>query len=422
VSKEDIDAFADAMAYHLPKAIEEENDQIERVYSDFNIPYRGESKALAQETADDFIVEEYSSIKDIDAELWDAAMECKGNYSHSGLACIEEIFRDNNGEPQNNWSFHYLLIKDKAGRLVCATFFTCGIYKDDMLAPEHVSRKIEEIRKNDPYYLCSRTLAMGCLFSEGEHIYLNDEHPQWKESIRHLFRFVEKKKKEVEAEVVIFRDFDKDHILNEFLEDEGYAKIRMPNATVIQNPKWETYEELLSFIDSSKKRRNIRYEAIKNEALFDVRIKDQITEEEGKLYVKLFTNIKNNNFAFNFFPFPEKMSMVTSKYDDWEYIEICLKGEKEAIGVVWSFRGKNHYCPFVMGLNYDYQESHFLYKQVIFQIIKRANDLGKKTVYMGFSADYEKEKYNGTVLPKYAFMKVNDTFNLELMETFSNTD
>jgi hypothetical protein len=251
---------------------------------------------------------------------------------------------------------------------------------------------------------------------------LNDEHPQWKESIRHLFRFVEKKKKEVEAEVVIFRDFDKDHILNEFLEDEGYAKIRMPNATVIQNPKWETYEELLSFIDSSKKRRNIRYEAIKNEALFDVRIKDQITEEEGKLYVKLFTNIKNNNFAFNFFPFPEKMSMVTSKYDDWEYIEICLKGEKEAIGVVWSFRGKNHYCPFVMGLNYDYQESHFLYKQVIFQIIKRANDLGKKTVYMGFSADYEKEKYNGTVLPKYAFMKVNDTFNLELMETFSNTD
>lgn len=74
-----------------------------------------------------------------------------------------------------------------------------------------------------------------------------------------------------------------------------------------------------------------------------------------------------------------------------------------------------------MGLNYDYLQSHHLYKQAMFQIIKRGNELNNKIVYLGFSADYEKQKYGSKIIPKFAFIKVDDIYNLELIDSFSNT-
>jgi hypothetical protein len=73
-----------------------------------------------------------------------------------------------------------------------------------------------------------------------------------------------------------------------------------------------------------------------------------------------------------------------------------------------------------MGLNYEYVESMNLYKQAIFQLVKRANYLNKEKVFLGYSADYEKQKYGAITVPLYAFIKLDDTFNTELIESMSN--
>ena len=303
---------------------------------------------------------------------------------------------------------------------MCTTFFTGAIYKDDMLAPENVSKKIEEERKSDPYYLCSHTIAMGSVFAEGNFLFLDTDHPEWKNAVSLLFKYVEKIKKEISASVVIFRDFEDNDILNKILQEEGYARLRMPNSNKIENPKWESNEDLLSLIDSKKKRRNIRLEAMRKEDLFDIRVKNSVSDEEARHYFDLFANIKDRNFAFNFFKYPDKIVSILSKYKEYEFIHISLKGEEKAICAVWSFVGDEHYCPLIMGLNYDYLQSHSIYKQAIFQIVKRGNQLNKKTVYLGFSADYEKQKYGAKGIPKHAFIRVDDTYNFELLESYSN--
>lgn len=38
----------------------------------------------------------------------------------------------------------------------------------------------------------------------------------------------------------------------------------------------------------------------------------------------------------------------------------------------------------------------------------------------GYSADYEKQKYGADSIPLYAFIKLDDTFNTELIESMSN--
>lgn len=418
VTKEDILTFVDAMTHHLPLAIEEENDQIQRVYADFNIPYLGVIKKEKIET-NSLIVEEYNSIHEIDIETWDNALKDRGNFSHSGMQCMEEIF-SNNEKPEENWSFHYILIKDSKGELILATFFTGAIYKDDMLSLENVSRKIEEVRRTDPYYLCSKTLAMGSMFAEGEFIFLDTDNELWKNAVQELLTYVEKQKQKINATTVIFRDFEETHVLNSILEDEGFAKIRMPNSNVINNVKWQNYDELLKIITSKKNRRNVKIEAIKNESLFDISIQKNISHEICMKYYELFSNVKDVNYAFNFFKYPPNIVLKLSNYDDWEFIDIKLKGQNESIACAWNYIGREHYSPMIVGLNYQYLDSHKIYKQIVFQIVKRANELNKTTVYCGLSADYEKQKYGAISILKYAFIKIEDTYNSEIINSISN--
>lgn len=420
-TKADIDLLTDAMAYHLPKAIEEEGDSTERVYQEFGFDFQKKEKnpLVGPINNSNLVVEEYRTIHQINAADWDLMFKDRGNISHLGMQAMEEIF-SNNDKPEENWSFHYIVVKDGKGKIVLATFFTGGIYKDDIVSQENVSKQIEEVRKNDPYYLCSKTLAMGSLFCEGDFIYLDTEYSEWRKSVNHLFDFVSKVKKEIEATVVIFRDFEEGNVLSQIIEDEGYAKMRMPNTNVIKNPKWETIDDLMTLIKSKKKRDNIKQYAIRHLDKFDVKIKKRITDVEAKQYFDLFSNVKKSNYAFNFFQFPEKIAKILSKYEGWEFIEISLKENNQLVAVVFGYIGDNHYCPVIVGLDYDYIETHHIYKQAMFQMVKRGNDLNKKITYLGLTADFEKQKYLALTIPMWAYLKVDETFNLELIESYSN--
>lgn len=194
----------------------------------------------------------------------------------------------------------------------------------------------------------------------------------------------------------------------------------MPNTLILELPKWETSEDLLDLITSRKKRYSVRRFAVNMEHQFEVNYKSTISKDEAIHYFRLFENIKDTNFAFNFFKFPKKMPEIISKYKEWEFIDIKVKGINETVACLWSYVGKNHYSPLIIGLNYDYLESHKIYKQTVFQIVKRGNILNKKRSYLGFSAEFEKSKYMAKVIETFAFMKVDNTFNLDVLDSYSN--
>jgi 7-keto-8-aminopelargonate synthetase-like enzyme len=418
VTKEDIKEFVDVMAYHFPLAIEEEGDNIERVYNEFNLPYYGISKELIKEKSN-FIIEKYNSINEIDKELWDSYFDDKGNINYEGLRCMEEIF-SNNLKPEENWTFHYLIIKEITGKPILATFFTGAIYKDDLLSPENVSKKIEEVRKSNPYYLCSKTLAMGAMFGEGEFLYLDKDFITNEKIFELFLSEVTKIKNEIDAKTVIFRDFQRDSVLNSKFENNGYVRINMPNTLKIKDKIWNTEDELLKITTSKNSRDNIKRYALKFEHLFEVSIKNTLTDEETTKFYELFSNIKNVNFSFNFFSYPEKIVKVISTHKNWEFIELKNKENSEIIGCVWSYIGDNSYTPLIAGIDYNYSKTHFVYQQIMYQSIKRANKLNKSVINLGFSAEFEKKKYGAVAHQVFAFVKFDDVYNLEEIETYSN--
>jgi 7-keto-8-aminopelargonate synthetase-like enzyme len=419
-TKEHIDKLVNSIDKNFSLAVEEENEDLEKIYKNFNIPFKGKNIEKQFESAGVF-VEIYRSINEIDSELWNNLFENNGNYSHNGLRCIEEIFSDNT-KKEENWDFYYLIIKDTNDEVIIATYFTSAIYKDDMLALENVSRQIERQREEEPYYLCSKTLAMGSLFTEGEHLYVKNDHPLLQVAFNHFFVEIEKLKKETNSVVVILRDFQSDFQFHERFEAEGFTKVDMPNTNIVTHPKWKTKEELLSFITSKNSINNIKRYVFKYEDQFDVSIKKTLTDEEAEKHYQLFTNVKKANYAFNFFAYPQKITKILSKYKEWEFIEFRLKGSDELIACIWHFVGGNHSCPLIVGLNYDYIKSHHLYKQVMYYMVKRGNDLGKSKIYLGLTSDYEKQKYDAKLVSVSGYIKVDNMYNLELIESYSNVN
>ncbi|TRX02385.1 aminotransferase class I/II-fold pyridoxal phosphate-dependent enzyme [Flavobacterium gawalongense] len=417
-TKAHIDQLVHSVGKNFHLAVDEENEDLEKIYKTFNVPFKGKKTVKPVDSGNVF-VETYNSINEIDSQLWDGLFKDNGNYSHNGLRCIEEIF-SNNERVEENWGFHYLIIKDENNEIILATFFTSALYKDDMLALENISRKIEKQREEEPYYLCSKTLAMGSLFTEGEHLYVNEGHSLVNQALNQFFIEAENLKKATGSTVVILRDFQSDFKYHENFENEGFVKISMPNSLQLKNVTWKTPEEMLASIPSSKKRKGIRYYALRNESLFDITIKSTLTEEESKRCYELFSNVKFRNFGLNFFEYPSKIPTVLSRFEEYEFILIRLKGQEEIIASAWIYQGSLHSSPMIVGLDDNYIKTHRIYQQTVYQIIKRGRQLDKETIFCGFSADFEKQKYRAIAIPTFAYLKIQDTFNSEIINAYSN--
>lgn len=417
-TKAHIDQLVHSINKNFQAAVEEENEDLEKIYKTFAIPFNGKNSVKTIESEKIF-VEIHNSITEIDAQLWDGLFKDNGNYSHNGLRCIEEIF-SNNEKVEENWGFHYVIIKDENNDVVLATFFTSALYKDDMLALENVSRKIEKQREEDPYYLCSKTLAMGSLFTEGEHLYVKVGHPVLNQAFNRFFIELDNLKKASESNVVILRDFQSDFQYHDRFEKEGFVKVSMPNSLQLKNVTWKNQDEMLASIPSSKKREGIRYYALRNEPLFDITVKPALSDEESERCYELFCNVKSRNFAMNFFNYPSKITKIMSRYDEYEFMLIRLKGQEEIIASAWIYNGPSHSSPMIVGLDDRYIKTHRIYQQIVYQINKRARELDKETIFCGFSADFEKQKYGATAVPTFAYMKIQDTFNSEIINAYSN--
>lgn len=413
-----IDQLVGSIKKNFHLAVEEENEDLSKIYKTFQLPFKGNT-FKSQQQNEGVVARIYRSINDIDVQLWDGLFKDNGNYSHNGLRCIESIFSDNK-KKEENWDFYYIIIEDTQGEVVLATYFTSAIYKDDMLALEKVSRLIEKQREEDPYYLCSKTLAMGSLFSEGVHLYINKNHSLVQNALNHFFVEIEKLKKLSQSVVVILRDFYLDFEFHNRFEEEGFTKVNMPNTNIVTHPKWNTREELLSILTSKNSINNIKRYVFKYEDQYDITIKKTLTDAEAERHYQLFDNVKKANYAFNFFAYPSKVTKVLSQHEEWEFIEFRIKGSDELIGCIWLFVGEDHTCPLIVGLNYDYVKSHHLYKQVMYYMVKRGNDLGKSKTYLGLTSDFEKKKYGAIAVPVFAYMKIQDTYNSEIINSYSN--
>jgi predicted N-acyltransferase len=418
--QQDITAMSEALEYHFPKALEETNNSENKIRQAFGIDSRKTEKISESKEKELFIEEKYT-IQDIEKSEWNQYMGKQNIFDWEGLVYLENTFSQH-PDPTNQWDFYYYTIKDNEGKIILMTFFTYGLWKDDMLATESVSIHLEEIRKTTPLYLTSKVLSMGSLFTEGKHCFINQEHPLAEKALKLLLDKLEEKYNALNADMLVLRDFGKDNIYNKTIVDQGYFKIDMPESCVIENQIWHSYEDFTKIL-SPRSRKHFNKEIEPYEKCYDVVIKDKLNKSEIARAYQLYNNVKDNNYAINTFRYSQEVFENMNESQNWEFIVLALKTDTENpfVGIMFCYKNNNHtYVPELIGMDYKWAKEYQLYRQLLFQTIKRANALQFKKIDFGVSASFEKRKLGAQIIPKVAYVQARDNYAMEVMNTLQN--
>lgn len=418
--QQDITALAEAMEYYFHKALEETNNSENKIRQAFGIDSKKVEK-ISESKEQELFIEEKNTIQDIIKSEWNQCIGKQNIFDWEGLVYLENTFSQH-PDPTNQWDFYYYTIKDNRGNIILMTFFTYGLWKDDMLATESVSIHLEEIRKTNPSYLTSKVLSMGSLFTEGKHCSINEEHPLAEKALKLLLDKLEEKYNSLNADMLVLRDFEKDNIYNKTIIDQGYFKIDMPESCVIESQVWYSYEEFTKTL-SLRSRKHFNKEIEPYEKCYDVAIKDKLSKSEIARAYQLYNKVKDNNYAINTFRYTQEVFENMNESPNWEFIVLALKAETENpfVGIMFCYKNTNNiYVPELIGMDYKWAKEYQLYRQLLFQTIKRANELQFQKIDFGVSASFEKRKLGAKIIPKVAYVQARDNYAMELMNTLQN--
>jgi hypothetical protein len=76
--------------------------------------------------------------------------------------------------------------------------------------------------------------------------------------------------------------------------------------------------------------------------------------------------------------------------------------------------------PELIGMDYIAGEGFNLYRQLLYQTIKRALELEIERIDFGISASFEKKKLGASIMTKVAYVQARDNYAMELMQTLQN--
>lgn len=414
----DIKKLVDTMEHHFQTALAETGNSLERIRKAFHIEVKNSPMGSIKSPSELSMI--YSeSIQEIDERIWNKMMGNHNILDWQGLHFLENVFQKNIRE-EHNWSFHYFIIRDQKEDPILGTFMTCSLWKNDMLSPPSVSQVIEEKRKTDPYAMTSRVLSMGCLFTEGCHWYLDKEHPLATQAIKKLLLEMEVLSEQCGTQMSVLRDFKKEISLADLFHQEGYIPIEMPESCIIGDLTWNDESEFAERL-SSRSRKHFRKEVLPFENEFEISIIPSPNPEIIDQYYKLYKNVKDNNLGLNTFTYPEKLFQHMVSHPSWEFIELRIKKLDKIVGVMFCYKNlRGIYIPSLVGMDYNYAQEFQVYRQLLYQTIKRARSLNMKRIDLGFSASFEKRKLGARIISKQAFIQSNDNYLLEQLAMMRN--
>ncbi|WP_258097763.1 aminotransferase class I/II-fold pyridoxal phosphate-dependent enzyme [Marinoscillum pacificum] len=419
---EDIKGLVKAMESTYYNSLSEEGYTMNTVRRLFNLPILTEfddSKELISDSG--LVVNTHNSISDLEQSEWDELFGNSGCFDYSGLEFLEQLFHGNE-EKQHNWEFRYLIVKDTDGGIVLATFFTNALWKEDMLASESVSSNIEQTRITDPYFHTSYVLTMGCLFTEGEHLYLDGSHENKEGALSELFKYVQHLDDELKPNTIALRDFDTDNdLLSNAMDKQGFVKFMMPEANVID---LTTFDDEDSYIKSltNRSQKHFKKDIQPFIGQLEISVRSSLSSQEIQKVYDLYTNVWKNNLAMNTFQYPVKMIELMSSNANWEFICAHDPETMELVGVMLCYKSSNGtYCPSLVGLDYQYSVEFSVYRQLLYQTVLRAKSLRNSKVDFGFSASFEKHKLGAVAIPKFAYLQAKDNYALEMFEIINSS-
>jgi hypothetical protein len=292
-----------------------------------------------------------------------------------------------------------------------------------MLMRAEVSKRIEQHRAKDPYFLTSRAFAMGSLLTEGNHLYLDREGP-WQQALALLVEEAGRLMREGGCKLLTLRDLPGgDTEVDAVMLELGLVKMPMLHGHWVELSRWNTLEEFQDTLDK-RSRKRLRKEVLDVAGHFTTRIwrrdGERPTPEQFAFFHQLYRNVKARKFRLNTFDLPRDIFERLWETPGWELMTLHLSSEAghsregAPVAVVASYANGPRYVSFVCGL--DTQRCDMsVYRQMLWRVVLRAKERGCSTLELGMDAAYEKARVGAQVRPQCAYVQLTDHFNGELI-------
>lgn len=422
-TKADIEGFVASIARNLPLALAEEGSSMEEIHQAFAraLPESQRAVIRVPKASNGLRLQHERTIESFEPCEWDRLLGKNGTFTWKGMVFLEGLFFDN--EAENNWDFHYYVVRDEEGRVVLATFFTTALWKDDMLSPEATSYLVEQRRREDPRFLTSLTHGMGSLLTEGNHLYLDRSGP-WREAMLMLLAALREDRQTSDASRLVLRDLPSDDPeMDEFLLEQGFNKYPMPESLSIE-VSWKDEAEYLLQL-SKYSRRHQKREVLAWAHAYELEVLKKggrhVSEEELDFLYSLYLNVKARGYLINTFDLPRRMFEKMLEQEEWEILLLYVKPEcggpleRRPVGFLASFIGPEQYVPLLIGLDYGYVFSHHSYRQFLYRAVMRATEYQAKRIYFGFGATLEKQRLGAKIHEPSSYVQLYEHYNMEVL-------
>jgi 7-keto-8-aminopelargonate synthetase-like enzyme len=422
-TEQDVRTALETMAEELPGALRRAGISRTEVNRAFRL---GGSTAKPPDTkpaaATSLSLYHERSIRALDAGEWNACLGQRGVFDVASLALFEEVFGPHQ-PPENRWDFHYFIVRDESGRIVLATFFTEALWKDDLLAAADVSGEVERRRSADPYFLTSRTLSMGALLTEGDHLYL-DRGADWRGALRLLVAALEEVREDSEAASVVIRDLPaEDEEIGKILQSADFLRVGAPDTWVVE-VDWASPEEFMRKLASHERRFHRRHVQPHDDS-WELEILEPdstgLESVDWKHLHGLYRNVQQRQLALNTFPLPEELLPRMLETEGWELLLLRLREDQggEPSGPPQGFvacrAGSSRYDWLLIGMNYEHLESRGRYRQLVAQVVRRAEKLGLPRVGLGMGSERVKKRFRGRPEQRVMYVQSADQFQHDVL-------
>ena len=435
-TRADVDRAVDALAGCFHEVLDQEGidaEELDRLFEKSVVADLGKGRpsrpprarrtpASGQRLKLELEVQRASTIESLDAEEWDEMLGRAGCTSAASLRDVEAVFRADR-EPEHRWRFDYVVVRDVGGKPLAATVFTTLLQKDDMYMRAAVSERLEARREADPYYLTSLITMTGTGLSEGDHLYLDRASPRWKEALRVLLAEGARVQRDANATALVIRDLiGEDPELEEAMLREGFAMVPGLDSHVV-DVDWADDDDLVRRLPSSRYRRASK-RSLQRKAMYEVR---ELTPEAPGLDFacarlhRLYLEIAERKVRLNTFYLPPDLVKQLVHSEAWEVMTLHLDaaegGPSDGSPVAFwaAHRSGGHYAPLFGGLDYRYVGSHGSYKQLLFQVLRRARALGMERVHLGMDADLEKRRWGSRPRTTCMYVQADDSYRASLL-------
>ncbi|MDN3669764.1 aminotransferase class I/II-fold pyridoxal phosphate-dependent enzyme [Echinicola jeungdonensis] len=430
LGKSEIDAMLCQLQKNYIKVITDAGSSCEEVANNFNIPTFDIPVEISSphglNEGPSLVPILHRSILEENKEEWEAIFLNNGTLNYDNVTLVERTFSQQN-IPENNWEFYYFTIKDQSGKTILKTFFTVSLTKDDMFSSGQVSEKVEKERLHSPYYLTSKSVISGSLITKGDHIFIDYEHKSWKRALEMLVDKMNQTLTQTQATKIMLRDFygEQDLELKTTLLELGFTSFKLPNNLILNSLDWDSTETYLQRLNQ-KYRYNVRKEILKFEQRFILKFEKPNTEKELLKYYQLYEQVYHKSYDFNVFKLPLDYFKAMVDNSHCDFIQLYLKPEFSPennieepvlVGVMFSQVNQSLYNALIVGLNYDFVYKQNTYKQILYQTVQRAKQLGCQKLDLAFTAELEKKKLGARPIDVYAYVQSTEHYNFNVLES-----